>query len=132
QNLADVAAMGGVPTAIVVGLGMPADLPVAWVDELTDGFRDESALVGASVAGGDIIRCDTVVVAVTVLGDLQGRAPVKRSGARPGHVVAVAGELGRSAAGLALLQSGRDPYEGEAKLLEEAVGVHLRPSPPYV
>lgn len=131
QNLADVAAMGGVPTAIVVGLGMPADLPVAWVDELTDGFRDECALVGASVAGGDITRCDTVVVAVTVLGDLQGRAPVKRSGARPGHVVAVAGELGRSAAGLALLQSGRDPYEGEAKLLEEAVGVHLRPSPPY-
>ncbi|MFG1945107.1 AIR synthase related protein [Nonomuraea sp. NPDC048826] len=118
QNLADVAAMGAVPTAIVVGLGIPADLPIPWLDALTDGFRDECALVGASVAGGDITRCDLVVIGVTVLGDLQGRAPVERSGARPGHVIAVAGTLGRSAAGLALLDSGRvhlspdrDPYE---------------------
>lgn len=51
QNLADIAAMGAVPTSIVVGLGMPADLPVDWLDGLTEGFRDECALVGASVVG---------------------------------------------------------------------------------
>src|SRR6476661_5014497 len=51
QNLADVAAMGAVPTSIVVGLGMPADLPVEWLDALADGFRDECAVVGASVVG---------------------------------------------------------------------------------
>ncbi|MDA0637135.1 thiamine-phosphate kinase [Nonomuraea sp. MCN248] len=153
QNLADVAAMGAVPTALVVGLGIPPDLPVTWLDALTDGFRDECALVGASVAGGDVTRCDLVVVGVTALGDLQGRAPVERSGARPGHVVAVAGLLGRSAAGLALLDSGRVlPSPGSGAYggsdgspagprppvpgpggdpLEEAVAVHLRPRPPY-
>src|SRR5262249_40893711 len=97
QNLADVAAMGATPTAIVVGLGIPADLPLTWLDALTDGFRDECATVGASVAGGDITRCDLVVVSVTALGDLGGNAPVKRSGARPGQVVAVSGRLGYSA-----------------------------------
>ena len=91
----------------MVGLGLPADLPaIGWLDGLTDGFRDECDLVGASVAGGDITRCDLVVLGVTALGDLGGRRPSPRSGARPGDVVAVAGRLGHAAAGLALLQRG--------------------------
>ncbi|MGV9384875.1 thiamine-phosphate kinase [Nonomuraea sp. NPDC003707] len=127
QNLADVVAMGAVPTSLVVGLGMPADLPLTWLDGLTDGFRDECAVVGASVAGGDITRCDLVVIGVTALGDLGGRAPVTRSGARPGHVVAVTGRLGYAAAGWALLEAGVP----ENPVLEEVVVAHRRPSPPY-
>ncbi|MFI7635801.1 thiamine-phosphate kinase [Nonomuraea sp. NPDC049400] len=127
QNLADVAAMGARPTSIVVGLGMPADLPLKWLDDLTDGFRDECAVVGASVAGGDITKCDLVVIGVTALGDLGGRAPVTRSGARPGQVVAVTGRLGYAAAGWALLEAGV-PLN---PVLEEAVVAHRRPCPPY-
>ncbi|MFG1704664.1 thiamine-phosphate kinase [Nonomuraea sp. M3C6] len=128
QNLADVAAMGAVPTSIVVGLGIPADLPLTWLDTLTDGFRDECAEVGASVAGGDVTRCDMVVIGVTALGDLGGRAPVKRSGARPGQVVAVSGRLGHAAAGWALLEAGA-PLDSSA--LQQAVAAHRRPRPPY-
>lgn len=128
QNLADVAAMGATPTSIVVGLGIPADLPLAWLDALTEGFADECAQVGASVAGGDVTRCDLVVIGVTALGDLGGRAPVLRSGAEPGHVVAVAGRLGYAAAGWALLEAGT-PLDSPA--LREAVTGHRRPCPPY-
>ncbi|MFG1700377.1 thiamine-phosphate kinase [Nonomuraea sp. NPDC049309] len=128
QNLADVAAMGARPTCLVVGLGLPPDVPVDWLDALTAGFADECATVGASVAGGDVTRCDLVVLGVTALGDLGGRAPVTRSGARPGHVVAVAGRLGRSAAGLALLSAGAAVA---APAAAEAVAGHRRPSPPY-
>ncbi|MEU9835188.1 thiamine-phosphate kinase [Streptosporangium sp. NPDC048047] len=127
QNLSDVAAMGARPTGIVVGLGLPAGASTGWLDDLTDGFRDECDLVGASVVGGDITRCDQVVIGVTALGDLGGRPPVTRSGARPGDIVAVTGRLGHAAAGLALLGAG-PPVPGELAGLVEA---HRRPLPPY-
>lgn len=124
QNLADIVAMGAVPTALLVGLAAPPELPVAWAVSLADGLRDECAEVGAVVAGGDLVRSEVLTLAVTALGDLQGRTPVRRSGARAGDVVAVAGRLGWSAAGHAVLSRGfRSP-----RVLVEA---HRRPSPPY-
>jgi thiamine-monophosphate kinase len=125
QNLADVAAMGAVPTALLVALVAPPTLPVAWAEDLADGLSAACAGTGAGVVGGDLSSGDAVVVSVTALGDLQGRPPVLRSGARAGDVVAVAGVLGRSAAGLALLQAGRP--ELDAALLD----AHRRPRPPY-
>jgi thiamine-monophosphate kinase len=125
QNLADVAAMGAVPTALLVALVAPSTLPVAWAEELADGLSAACSGTGAGVVGGDLSSGDAVVVAVTALGDLQGRPPVLRSGARPGDVVAVAGVLGRSAAGLALLQAGRPGLD------PALVDAHRRPTPPY-
>src|SRR3954469_2673010 len=90
QNLADIAAMGATPTALLVGLACPPDTTVEWCEQLADGLRDEAALVGAGVVGGDVVRSDVVTVAVSALGDLQGRPPVTRAGARPGDVVVVA------------------------------------------
>ena len=40
-----------------------------------------------------------ITIAVTALGDLGGRAPVLRSGAHPGDVLAMAGRVGPAAAG---------------------------------
>jgi thiamine-monophosphate kinase len=123
-NLADIAAMGAVPTSLLVGLACPPDLPLDWTDALTDGLRDECARLGASVVGGDVSRADFVVVAVTALGDLQGRPPVTRAGARPGDVVAVAGRLGWAAAGYAVLSRG---FRSPGALVD----AHRRPDPPY-
>ncbi|WP_256090291.1 AIR synthase related protein, partial [Actinacidiphila rubida] len=79
QNLADVAAMGAVPTAVLVALVVPADLPATWPLELMDGIRDECQVAGAAVVGGDVVRGDTITVAITALGDLRSRAAVTRS-----------------------------------------------------
>lgn len=124
QNFADVAAMGARPTGLLIGFAAPSELPVAWAEEFTAGVRDECAVAGGAVVGGDMVGSDTLTIAVTALGDLQGRAPVRRDGARPGDVVAYTGHLGLSAAGLALLERGVD---GPAPCLSE----HRRPSPPY-
>lgn len=113
QNLADVAAMGAVPTALVVALGLPGDLPVAWLEDLARGLADECGPLGVGVVGGDLSGGSEVTVAVTALGDLEGRAPVTRSGARPGDVVAHAGVRGRSAAGFALLAADLETLDGE-------------------
>ena len=127
-NLADVAAMGATGTALLVGLAAPADLPVSWAVGLADGLRDEAARTGAVVVGGDTVTCDRIVVSVTALGDLGGRPPVTRAGARPGDAVVLAGELGWSALGLHLLARGLDTAEPAAG---RAVDRHRRPQPPY-
>jgi thiamine-monophosphate kinase len=122
-NLADVMAMGGTCTALLCALVAPSDLPVDWALGLADGLRDEAALVGAVLVGGDTVRGPSVVVSVTALGDLAGRRPVTRTGACPGDVVVVSGGLGASAAGLRLLQAGT----GSGPLVER----HRQPRPPY-
>ncbi len=125
QNLADIAAMGARPTAVVVSLVLPGELPVTWVADLARGLADLTGPVGAGVVGGDLSGGDTVVVAVTVHGDLEGRAPVLRSGARPGDLIALAGTVGRSAAGWAVLADG-SATDADADLIE----VFRAPRPP--
>src|SRR5215203_6090284 len=123
-NLADVAAMGAAPTALLVGLTLPVDREVDWVLGLVDGFAEECASAGVVVAGGDVVRGDAVVVSVTALGTLEGRDPVTRAGARPGDLVAVAGRLGWAAAGFSVLSRGfRSP--------RALVDAHRRAAPPY-
>jgi thiamine-monophosphate kinase len=124
QNAADIEAMGARPTAFVVGFGAPGETPAAQVDALVDGMWDEAQRVGAGIAGGDLVSCPQWVVSVTALGDLGGRAPVLRSGATAGSVVAVTGELGRSAAGYALWQK-------DIREFDELRSRHLVPQPPY-
>jgi thiamine-monophosphate kinase len=124
QNLSDVVALGARPTALLAGLGAPPDLPVDWVLGLADGLRDEGEPLGVSVVGGDTVRSESIVVAVTALGDLGGRDPVTRAGARAGDVVAVCGRLGWAEAGFRVLSRGfRSP-----RVLVDA---HRRPVVPY-
>ena len=124
QNAADIEAMGARPTAFVVGFGAPADTPARWAAELADGMWAEAGPLGAGVVGGDMVQAPQWVVSVTVLGELAGRAPVLRSGARPGSVLAVAGTLGRSAAGWQLWRTGTAGFDDLRR-------AHLVPAPPY-
>ncbi|MEU3271641.1 thiamine-phosphate kinase [Saccharomonospora sp. NPDC006951] len=123
-NLADIAAMGAVPTSVVVGLACPSDTKAALVNELVDGIAAEAERARVGLVGGDMVTSEQFVISITALGDLGGRAPVTRSGARPGDVVAVCGRLGWAAAGLAVLGRGfRSPVG--------VVNAQRFPEPPY-
>ncbi|HEY0559413.1 MAG TPA: thiamine-phosphate kinase [Frankiaceae bacterium] len=129
QNLADVTAMGGRPAALLVGLVAPAATPVAWLDGLADGLRDEAARGGCPVVGGDTVAGPVLMVSVTALGH-PGPRPVLRSGARPGDAVVLLGSLGTSAAGLALLAGGV-PAGLDAGIAARLLAAHRRPRPDY-
>ncbi|MBF6329269.1 thiamine-phosphate kinase [Nocardia transvalensis] len=126
QNAADVVAMGARPTAYLVSLACPNDTAVEFVDGLTEGLWAEAGRSGGSIAGGDVVGSPLLVISVTAFGDPVERPPVLRSGARPGDIVAVAGRLGWSAAGLAILSAGIDPER-----FPEIVAAHRLPQPPY-
>lgn len=122
-NLADIAAMGGTATSLTVGFAAPGDLDAQWAIDMSAGFGEECQRVGAVVVGGDVTAADQIMIAVTVLGSCGGE-PVRRSGARPGDVVAIAGRIGWAAAGFHVLTRGfRSP--------RAVVEAHRRPDPDY-
>ncbi|WP_028658946.1 thiamine-phosphate kinase [Nocardioides insulae] len=123
QNLSDINAMGGTGHSLTLGFAGPPDLPVQWVRDFAGGFAEECQLVGATVIGGDVSTASQIVISVTVIGALT-QAPVLRSGARPGDVLALAGRQGWAAGGLAVLGRG---FRSPRKLVQ----AYARPEPPY-
>jgi thiamine-monophosphate kinase len=131
SNVADVAAMGAKPTALVVALVCHPETEIEWLESFADGLRAGCLAFApeAAVVGGDLTVADTTIIAVTAHGDLEGREPVLRSGAQVGDIVAVAGTMGRAAAGLSLLLSRN---KDAISAYDEVVGFQLRPQPPVV
>jgi thiamine-monophosphate kinase len=117
-NVSDVAAMGGAPRFVLASGGAPDP-------EITlrcmRGLMEACEAFGVYPLGGDTTRAGSLTVDVAILGELAA-PPVLRSGARPGDLLAVTGELGASAAGLLLLESGTTGPERLARR-------HLRPEP---
>ena len=124
QNLVDICAMGAYPTALTVGVVIPKNTEVSFLEGLVVGIEEECKKVGASVVGGDLSSGTELMIAITVLGQRRGIKVVTRSGAKVGDEVFVAGNLGHSIAGLTCLQAGHVTPK-------EFVSAFRIPSPPY-
>jgi thiamine-monophosphate kinase len=140
-NLADVAAMGATPTALIVAVAAPADTPVDFLEGIARGFHDAAQQLapGCGVVGGDLSTAPVIMLSVTATGEFDGVDPVTRAGARVGHVVAVAGDLGRARTGLDLLFDHAVDARGHVdraaveRLWQSHpadIGAQLRPAPP--
>ena len=117
-NVSDVAAMGGVPRFVLASGGADdAETTLRCMEGVVRACEE----FGAYPLGGDTTGAAALTVDVGILGQL-AHAPVLRSGARPGDILAVTGELGASAAGLLALETGDADPERLAKK-------HLRPEP---
>ncbi|HMM48526.1 MAG TPA: thiamine-phosphate kinase [Miltoncostaeaceae bacterium] len=105
-NLSDIAAMGGRPRALLVGLVVPPEgLSAEELGELYAGMRRACEPHGVTIAGGDTTRGPALMLAVTLLGELPPGAPaLTRAGARAGDLLCVSGPLGAAAAGLLVLE----------------------------
>jgi thiamine-monophosphate kinase len=102
RGLSDIAAMGGLPTAVFLSLALPAELPQRWVDRFARGLLTLARKYGATLAGGDTAESAHGILAdIVVLGTVPRGEAVRRAGARAGDRIYVSGELGGSAATLA-------------------------------
>jgi thiamine-monophosphate kinase len=128
-NLSDIAAMGGTPRFCLTALGIPPSLSVEDIRVFYRGVNACLKKFGAVLVGGDTCRSRTgLVISVSVLGEMEKKRVITRSGARAGDLIFVTGTLGDSGAGLEVLQrKARDRGQGTEvrKLIEK----HLRPVP---
>lgn len=140
-NLSDIAAMGAVPVGLLIALAVPASTPVTDLEAFADGVaaacRDLAP--GCGVVGGDLTVSTVFTIAVTAVGSLQGRAPVRRDRARPGDVLAYSGRLGLAGAALHLLFTHAVDGEGNPDAVlarafraehPDALAAQLTPRPP--
>ncbi|WP_435203405.1 thiamine-phosphate kinase [Janibacter sp. GS2] len=120
QNVADIAAMGAIPTGLLLALAADPATEVDWVIALAEGIAAAAHEANVPVLGGDLSSAGsgTVLVGLTAVGDLQGRDPVRRDGARAGDAIAVRGSLGHSGGGLQLLLDGRGRTHLDAPLVD--------------
>ena len=107
-NLSDVAAMGARPVATLLSLALPADLGEGWADRFMQGYHALAARFGVALVGGDTTRSESgLVIHVTAIGRADDECLKRRSAARPGDALLVAGALGASGAGLQDILQGR-------------------------
>ncbi|NOZ58455.1 MAG: thiamine-phosphate kinase [Euryarchaeota archaeon] len=111
-NLSDLAAMGAKPVALLFSLGLPADREEEYVRRLARGIRHACDAHGVCVAGGDTKEAGEVIISGFALGMAEG-GYLTRSGAKPGEVLCITGELGSAAAGFYCLTRGIEHPERE-------------------
>jgi thiamine-monophosphate kinase len=129
-NVSDIAAMGGLPLASVVSLGLPKKMEVDDALNLYSGMDKMAKKFGFLIVGGDIFLSDKVVISVALLGEVEPKFLKKRSGAKIGDLICVTGDLGESRAGLELLQSHKkDKSAFGSTFNKDIFNKHLRPVP---
>jgi len=130
-NLSDLAAMGALPLGITVGLGLPGEVRVSWVERLYQGMTECLQKYNTSIVGGDIVRSPVITLAITAFGQVHPSQTIRRSTAVVGDAILVTGVHGASHAGLELLLH---PELGQNQNLNDAertalIRAHQRPQP---
>jgi thiamine-monophosphate kinase len=129
-NLSDIAAMGGTPREFLLTLALPEDFDQAYFDEFLDGLLATADASATILIGGDLSASRAgMTIVITVLGDCPAHQAVRRDGAMPGDSIYVTGQVGLSALGLSLLQSGVRLSDALSDLQKRALLAHLAPVP---
>jgi len=126
-NISDIAAMGGLPTYLLVSLALPKETTIEYVDGLYQGLKKETEAAGVQIVGGNMSHSRGMMIDIFLLGEVEAEHLLLRSGARPGDKVLVTGSVGDSGAGLALLLD--PPADRSGEEAKEVLKAHLTPTP---
>ncbi len=121
----DIAAMGARPRYSLLTLALPASCTGKWLEEFLGGMAIAAKRFGISLVGGDTTKNRTVMISLTVIGEVESGWAILRSGARPGDLLCVSGSLGEAELGLRLVLKRLHSKKQFEKLIKK----HLYPEP---
>lgn len=111
SNLSDIAAMGGIPTHIVLSTAISSQMELDDLQTLYKGIKDICQRYRVNILGGDTVMTKgAMVITVAAFGEVEKGAAIYRSGARPGDIIGVSHTIGDSAGGLDVLLQGADGF----------------------
>ncbi len=128
-NLSDLAAMGASPLGITVGLGLPGEVLVSWVEDLYRGITNCLQKYGTVIVGGDICRSPVTTVAITAFGLVDPDRVIRRATAQPGDAIVATGFHGSSRTGLELLLNPESDQELSQSDRASFIQAHQYPNP---
>ena len=133
-SLSDIAAMGGTPKCAMLSVGIPQGLwKTSFLDEFYEGWHILADKFGVELIGGDISRSPTdLIVDSFVIGEAPSGRAILRSGAKPGDLIFVTGELGAAALGLLLLENGERLTNESIDPLQSSLLRQLKPHPQLI
>lgn len=106
-NLSDLAAMGAHPRQFLLGIALPKEVPIEFMDRFMAGVLEQAERFGATLVGGDTCASKGgIAISITALGEQRPELVLTRSGARPGDLICLSGTVGDAAAGLMALRQG--------------------------
>lgn len=112
SNLSDIAAMGGIPTHLVLSTAIAPGMEVDDLIAMYQGIKDICKTYKVNVIGGDTVTSkEGMVITVAAFGEIEAGKALRRGGAQVGDIVAVSHTIGDSSGGLDVLLSGVAGYE---------------------
>ena len=124
-TVSDFAAKGVQPKGLLVSLGLVPPVRLSTVTEIVSGLERGARQYGCRIIGGDTSETDDLVIDCIGFGLARTGRVLRRDGARPGDIVAVTGDFGRTAAGLRILLGKNRPIPRKFSRLISSV---LNPS----
>ncbi|ASJ08937.1 thiamine-phosphate kinase [Thermococcus siculi] len=125
MNVSDVAAMGAKPIGFLFSLGVPEDMESGYLEGVAEGIGRALEFYDVPVLSADTNEADDLIIDGIALG--RTRRLLTRSGARPGELVCVTGDIGRALAGLLVWKNGLEvPAKVRGALYEKLLEPRAR------
>jgi thiamine-monophosphate kinase len=111
-NLSDICSMNGVPTHVIIGIGVSSRYTLEALAELYEGMKLACEKYKVDLVGGDTTSSQSgLVISVTALGYSTDERITYRSGAQTNDLICVSGNLGGAYAGLLILEREKEVYK---------------------
>ena len=122
-NISDIAAMNGIPKQMTVSMAISSRYTVEALEEIYQGILMACDRYKVDLVGGDTTSSlKGLMISVTIIGEALRDEVVYRSGANPGDLICVSGDLGSAYMGLLVLEREKKVYQVNPDMQPELTG----------